>query len=115
MRGGSLQQSWDMIVEEANASEEGELFRAAGFALRHEGEGRSAWVKPVIDGWSIVINDEELKGHLVEDGGCWMVGAFSDDRNRLVTLAVPPPTSVADALLIADYLTNMLRVKGRRR
>jgi len=58
----SLQQFWDMMVEEANASEEGKLFRAAGFASRHQGK---AWVKPVIDGWSIVINDEELKGHLV--------------------------------------------------
>ena len=109
----SLQQFWDMMVEEANASEEGKLFRAAGFALRYEGKGRSAWVKPVIDGWSIVINDEELKGHLVEDGGCWMVGAFSDDRNRLVTLDVPAPTSAADALLIAEYLTNHTAGEGR--
>ena len=56
----SLRQFRDMMVEEANASEDGKLFRAAGFALRDEGKGRSAWVKPVIDGWSIVINDEEL-------------------------------------------------------
>ena len=108
----SLQQFWDMMVEEANASEEGKLFRAAGFDLRHEGQGRSAWVKPVIDGWSIVINDEELKGHLVEDGGCWAVGAFSDDRRRLATLCMPAPNNVADALKIAAYLTNMLRAKG---
>jgi hypothetical protein len=108
----TLHKFWGMMVEEANASEEGRLFRNAGFALSHEGKGRSAWVKPVIDGWSIVINDQELEGHLVEGGGCWMVGAFSDDRGRLVTLDVPAPTSVADALLIAAYLTNMLRAKG---
>ena len=108
----SLQQFWDMMVEEANASEEGKLFRAAGFALRHEGQGRSAWVKPVIDGWSIVINDEELKGHLVEDGGCWAVAAFSDDRNRLCTLETPAPKTVKHALMIGEYLTNMLRAKG---
>ena len=83
--------------------------------MRCEGKGRSAWVKPVIDGWSIVINDEELKGDLVEDGGCWMVGAFSDDRNQLVTLDAPAPSSAADALLIAEYLTNHMRAKGSPR
>jgi hypothetical protein len=112
MRSGSFVQFWDMMVEEANASEEGKLFRAAGFALRHEGQGRSAWVKPVIDGWSIVINDVELKGHLVEDGGCWAVAAFSDDRNRLCTLETPAPKTVKHALMIGEYLTNMLRAKG---
>jgi len=110
----NLQQFWDVMAEEANASEEGELFRAAGFALRYESKGRSAWVRPVKDGWSIVINDEELMGHLVEDGGCWMVGAFSDDRNRLVTLDVAAPKTVKHALLVAEYLTNMLRAGGPR-
>ena len=44
-----------------------------------------------------------------------MVGAFSDDRNRLVTLDTPAPTSVAHALLIAEYLTNCMRAKGSPR
>jgi hypothetical protein len=88
--------------------------KASCSALRgspSEGKGRSAWVKPVTDGWSIVINDVELKGHLVGEGGRWAVAAFSDDRRNLATLDMPPPKGVADALLVAEYLTNMLRAK----
>ena len=80
--------------------------------MRCEGKGRSAWVKPVIDGWSIVINDEELNSHLVEDGGCWMVGAFTDDRNRLCTLKGPAPKTVEHVVLYAEYLTNMIRAQA---
>ena len=49
---------------------------------------------------------------MVEEGGCLMVGAFGNDRNQPLTLNESAPTSAADALLIAEYLTNHMRAKG---
>jgi hypothetical protein len=105
----SFWEFWGGMVERANASEEGKLFRAAGFALEYMGGGCTAWAKPVVNGWWILITDDEGTGHLVDDGKCWLVGAHNEDRSKVVTLDTQAPTSVAHALLIAAYLTNVVK------
>ena len=49
---------------------------------------------------------------MVDDGGCWMVGAFNNDRKQLLALNVPAPTSAVGALLIAKCQTDQIRAKG---
>ena len=41
-----------------------------------------------------------------------MVGAHSDDGNKVITLDVQAPTSVAHALMIAAYLTNWVKAEA---
>lgn len=105
---------FDGLVAEAEATEDGKLFKEAGFELEHTGGGCTAWRRAAVDGYVILVTDStgtdhrQGSGYAIDAGrpDRWLIGLHLHDGDHLES---DEATTVAEAIAAAQRLDAMAR------
>lgn len=105
---------FDGLIADAEGTEDGKLFKAAGFELEHTGGGCSAWRRGAVDGYFILITDSSGSDHRLGDGYAtdparpdrWLIGLHLQDGDHLESIEA---TTVTDAIAAAQRLDTLAR------
>jgi len=101
---------FDALTAEADRTDDGKRFKAAGFALEHTGGGCTAWRRDIGNGASILITDSTGTDHRLGDAyatdsgrpDCWLVGLHTDDQASDGVEAATVAGAIAQAQRIVD-------------
>jgi hypothetical protein len=101
---------FDTLSAEAEQTEDGTLFKAAGFTLEHTGGGCTAWRRDIGERGFILITDSAGTNHCLgnayaADPGrpdCWLIGVHRDDESSDGIEA----TTAAKAIAMAQRIVN---------
>jgi hypothetical protein len=99
---------FDKRESEANATDDGKRFTAAGFELHHTGGGCTAWLRQIPDSeWHLLVTAGDGCSHeLATDiPDCWLIGAHSRDG---AWTACREGATVDDALRHADEMQALI-------
>jgi len=104
----------DNLVAEAERTEEGRMFKAAGFELEHTGGGCTAWLRSAIDGYYILITDSTGTDHRLGDSYAtdsgrpdrWLIGLHLVDGDHLDGSEA---ATVSEAIAAAQHLDDAAR------
>lgn len=105
---------FDGLVAEAEGTEDGKMFKAAGFELEHTGGGCTAWRRGAVDGYFILVTDSTGTDHRLGDSYAidaarpdrWLIGLHLHDGDHLESAEA---TTVADAIAAAERLDATAR------
>lgn len=105
---------FDGLVAEAERTDDGLLFKAAGFKLEYTGGGCTAWRRSAVDGYFILITDSTGAHHRLGDchaadfsrPDLWWIGLHLDDGDHLEGSEV---ATVSEAIASAQELDEGAR------
>lgn len=101
---------FDALSAEAEHTEDGKLFIAAGFTLEHTGGGCTAWRRDIGQRGFILITDSAGTDHRLGNTyaadacrpDCWLVGLHRDDESSDGIEA----TTAAEAIMMAQHIVD---------
>lgn len=101
---------FDALVADADLTDDGKLFKVAGFELEHTGGGCTAWRRDVGNGGYILITDSGGTDHRLGEAyaadpslpDCWLVGLHRDDESSDGVEAATVAEAITEAQRIAD-------------
>ena len=105
---------FDKLTTAAESTDEGRLFKAAGFDLHHTGGGCTAWRRAAVDGYHILVTDSTGTDHRLGDSYVidaahpdrWLIGLHLDDGDHLES---SDAATVVEAIEAAGRLDEAAR------
>lgn len=102
------------LVAEAEATEDGKLFKAVGFELAHTGGGCTAWRRAAVEGYFVLVTDSTGTDHRLGDAYAidaarpdrWLVGLHLHDGDHLDSADA---ATVDEAIAAAERLETTAR------
>lgn len=111
---------FDALVLEAECTEDGRLFKAAGFELEPTGGGCTAWRRDVADGCYILVTDSGGTDHRLGESyaadpgraDCWLIGLHRDDGDHSDGLEAGTVTEAIEAAERLDAAARRFSAYG---
>lgn len=111
---------FDALAAGAERTDDGRLFKAAGFKLDHTGGGCTAWRRDVAEGCYILITDSGGTDHRLGESyaadpgraDCWLIGLHRDDGDYSDGIEA---ATAAEAIAIARGIEESARQFGATR
>lgn len=93
------------LTDAAESTDEGRLFKTAGFDLHHTGGGCTAWRRAAVGGYHILVTDSTGTDHRLGDSYVidaarpdrWLIGLHLDDGDHLESSDAATVTEAMEA------------------